>query len=179
MTNLKVSAVQLASRHPLVRFNKASLVCASFFVANLVTEPMKAYVSEPLPWALNSTLLNENKTFDEFVYSTYLLFATKYNNHTLRPDTAVSQDKSANTILLRYNLTLPSNQVDRCNAYQIQFPGAMLFGEGTVRFVCDFLAQNASTQLVMPRYMCQHHVLVGSFVTAESCLWIDPFPTAG
>ncbi|KAF0688644.1 Aste57867_19756 [Aphanomyces stellatus] len=190
----KVHAVRVAGAPPkhIVRLNKVSLVYAVFFVANLVTEPLKAYVSEPLPWALNAILLNhDNVSFDTFVNSTYRMFATKYNNRTLIPTTVFAHEKAANIALLRYNMSLPSNELSRCSATLIQCPGTcgfdlsidgregvMLFGNGIVDFFCDFLAQNASTQeLSTPRYMCQHLFLVGYFVASNGCVWIEPLPT--
>ncbi|KAF0688639.1 Aste57867_19751 [Aphanomyces stellatus] len=180
MLKVHVAPIPTASNSNGVRINTICFVFSSLFVANLVTEPLKAYVSEPLPWALNATLLNNtNMTLDMYAQSTYSVFVTKYNNRTLSPDAMVSRDKGANTILLRYNMTLPSNETERCDSYLFQFPGSMLFSYGTIQFVCNFLAQNTSTQLSMPRYSCQHHIFAGLFVTADSCIWIEPFPTPG
>ncbi|KAF0688642.1 Aste57867_19754 [Aphanomyces stellatus] len=170
-----------ATKNNVVKLNKFSLVYSCVFVANLVTEPLKAYVSEPLPWSLNATLLdNANSSFNDFVNSTYNLFASKYNNRTLSPNTMVSHDKDANTVLLRYIVALPSNEVDGCNSYLINFPGSMLYGKGLVEFVCNFLAQSPSAQqLAMPRYMCQHFLFARYFVIGEHCVWIEPLPKPG
>ncbi|KAF0688641.1 Aste57867_19753 [Aphanomyces stellatus] len=177
-----------------VRFNKLSLAFSCLFVANLVTEPLKAYVNEPLPWMLDPPLLNHQND-GTFVNSTYQLFAAKFNNETLSPDTMFSRDKGANIALLRYNVTLPSKEVDHCNYHLLQFPGqeehlgnndtdlpilgAILFGNDMIAFVCNFLAQNASTQRAMPRYMCQHLTIGGSFVISHTCLWIVPLSSSG
>ncbi|KAF0688643.1 Aste57867_19755 [Aphanomyces stellatus] len=179
----KVHAVRVGTtpKANTVRFNKVSLAYSCLFVVNFVTEPLKAYISEPLPWTINSAHLHDrNRTFDEFVTSTYNSFSAKYNNRTLSASAMFAHDKGDNTVVLRYNMTLPaSNPVDRCYSYLIYFPGSMLYGEGIVQFVCNFLAQNASTRLIMPRYMCQHLTLAGSIVLGDACVWIEPLPTPG
>ncbi|KAF0688638.1 Aste57867_19750 [Aphanomyces stellatus] len=158
-----------------VRIGKLALFYVCLFTLNLITIPLKAYLSEPLPWTLRQPALNLTLTmsFDGYVNSTYQYFTAKYNNQTLAPTTAFFRNSSDNSMLLRTTLSLPSNDVVNCNKYLFQFPGAVFYSRGMVRFVCSFLAQKAATQHAsVPAYMCQHNKLLGISL-AEACTWIE------
>ncbi|KAF0688636.1 Aste57867_19748 [Aphanomyces stellatus] len=172
-------AITLSKNH-VVRLSKISVVYSCLYVVSLVTEPLKAYASEPFPWTLQSTSINpKNVSFDDYVNTTYHAFALKYNNVTMAPQTLFSHDQSTNTVVLRFNMSLPANDVDHCNSHLVQIPGSIFFGAGMVEYVCHFIAQNASTQLFMPRYMCQYITVANLFALSESCVWMEPLLTQG
>ncbi|KAF0688631.1 Aste57867_19743 [Aphanomyces stellatus] len=161
-----------------IQFSRLSLLYSCFYVANIVTEPLKAYVSEPLPWLLRHVSLNTSSlSFDDYVNVTYSFLVSKYNTRTLAPDSVFSRDKDANTALLRSRMTLPSSSPDDCDAFVIHFPGSIFYGQGMVDFVCHFLAQNASAQLTAPQSICQHNKIAG-LLFSDSCTWLDPIPNA-
>ncbi|KAF0688645.1 Aste57867_19757 [Aphanomyces stellatus] len=167
------------TRPRIARTNKLSVLYSIVFSASIVTEPLKAYVSEPLPWQLVSMTHNTSTlSFEDYVNTTATYLATKYNTHTLSPSTVFSHDKVTNSALLRYTMALPSNADESCTTHVIYFPGSIFYGFGTVEFVCQFLAQNASTQLTNLKAMCQHNRMAG-LLFSESCTWFESSGTRG
>ncbi|KAF0688637.1 Aste57867_19749 [Aphanomyces stellatus] len=165
---------------PVVSCNRLSLVYSIVYIVTLITEPLVAYSSEPLPWALHESPLNApGLAFDTFVEKSYAFFSTKYNDVTLSTSSSSSlvwHNAIDNTFVLRNVMVLPANAANECNTYLVRFPASPYYGHGLTRFVCDFLAQNASAQQAT-HYNCQHGTIAGVSV-AESCTWIQPWHDA-
>ncbi|KAF0688632.1 Aste57867_19744 [Aphanomyces stellatus] len=160
------------------RFSKLSLLYSCFYVANIVLEPLKAYVGEPVPWSLRHVVLNTSTLlFEDFVNNTFHVLRAKYNNRTLAIGTLFSRDRDTNTALIRSRMTLPSNSPTMCDAFVIHFPGSIFYGQGMVQFVCNFLAQNTSDQSHAPQFICQHNRVAGLLIS-ESCTWIEALPNS-
>ncbi|KAF0695035.1 Aste57867_14116 [Aphanomyces stellatus] len=166
----------LAAVPRTVRISTRSLIYTVGFILNLVLMPFKAYMSEPLPWNIQSPFLNYTSTdsFDSFTNKSASFLSAKYNHATLPASTIFARDLTANTYILRYAIQLPRNGDSSCAKYMQAFPGSGAYSEGVARSVCTFVAQNATARLASAQLACQHD-MVSVFGVAVCCTWTELF----
>ncbi|KAF0695226.1 hypothetical protein As57867_013897, partial [Aphanomyces stellatus] len=163
-----------------VRYCRTSRLYTIGYVLNLLLIPFKAYITEPLPWTLQPLSLNttwltakDSTTFGAYANSSVVFFASKYNLETVPSDRVFTRDTEANMYLLRFTIALPPAGDSNCANHMPSFPGALFYSQGMVVFVCDFIAQNATSRLLRPTYECQYDTLAGVDI-ATSCTWAIP-----
>ncbi|KAF0695224.1 Aste57867_13946 [Aphanomyces stellatus] len=166
--------------HRTVSFCRYSCIYSIGYVVNLILIPFKAYISEPLPWMLQPVSLNttwltakDSTSFAAFANSSIAFFASKYNQNTVPSDRVFTRDNEANTYLLRFTIALPPAGDNNCANHMHRFPGAIFYSQGVAAFVCDFIAQNATSRLLRPMYACQYDTVAGVDI-ATSCTWAIP-----
>ncbi|KAF0683583.1 Aste57867_24349 [Aphanomyces stellatus] len=177
---VSTSAPPSTSQQPrIVRVNTLSLLYTLYNVLNLGLIPFKAYLSEPLPWALGlaSPAASLEPSTDVFATNAYTFFSTTFNNATVPSLAAFTRDGPTNAYLLRYVVALPTEGDAACVTYMHHFPGALFYSRAMVAFVCDFVARNASARTQALGYSCQHNRHV-NILFSVTCTWIEPFEDA-
>ncbi|KAF0684723.1 Aste57867_23324 [Aphanomyces stellatus] len=173
--HVKRGATKMPPQRRRVIITITSLVWSSLIIVNLASMPMKAYITETLPWDLSSSA-DFNRTFDSFDdmrTRTLAHLTQRFDRHMFAPS-SLARDSSS--YALRYTLDLPLN-TSRCFGQLVRFPGVVFFGPGLTRFCCAFLAQNASmrfaTMAAGTAFECQDARTLG-VPFASMCLWITP-----
>ncbi|KDO29717.1 hypothetical protein SPRG_05666 [Saprolegnia parasitica CBS 223.65] len=129
----------LASRRQqfAVRWSRPPLLLSLVMLGNLAAMPMKAYVTEFLPWTYvppPAPLTSTN--FTAFNTSTLFLFQRLYNRSTLPPQATYYED--ATGYVLRKAINPHITSLDACTSKVLPgLPGAIFYGPPFSRLVCD------------------------------------------
>ncbi|KAF0683591.1 Aste57867_24357 [Aphanomyces stellatus] len=164
-----------ASQQPrAVRVSTLSLLYTLGYVVNLGIIPFKAYLSEPLPWALGPAFpaSSLDPSTDAFATTAYTALSTTFNNVTVPSGVAFTRDGASNAYLLRYVVALPTEGDAACVKYMHYFPGALLYSRAMAAFVCDFVARNASARTQTLSYSCQQN-RQANVVFSVICTWVE------
>ncbi|OQR93503.1 hypothetical protein ACHHYP_02486 [Achlya hypogyna] len=93
-------------RHHVVYFNKASIVFSFGFLLNLALMPLKAYLTEPFPWATLAiptiaVSVGANETFASYETNALAFYQRRYNSSLLPPTSLYTYDADQDTDVLR------------------------------------------------------------------------------
>ncbi|ETV91639.1 hypothetical protein H310_13886 [Aphanomyces invadans] len=172
-TKLSRPTTPVRVRPPVVRLAKGSLLWSVLFTINLITAPLKAYLSESLPWDV-PLAISANAT-----EQTAALRAI-YNSHMdSSPPTNWTFARRGPTYTLRTSLAaLPLHAIAPADCIDLvlqAFPAAVFYAPNMRRFVCDILARNASDRDYAHSSQCCQARMAGS-VIADICLWFELLP---
>ncbi|EQC25246.1 hypothetical protein SDRG_16884 [Saprolegnia diclina VS20] len=119
-----------------VRWSRLPLLLSAIMFLNLVAMPMKAYVTEFLPWTYvppPAPLASTNFTF--FNASTLELLQRLYNRSTLPPHVTYHEDAAG--YVLRKTINPRITSLDACASEVLPgLPGAIFYGPSFSRLIC-------------------------------------------
>ncbi|KAF0684719.1 Aste57867_23320 [Aphanomyces stellatus] len=152
-----------------VGFNKVSVGWSLLFAFNLAVSPLKAYISETLPWHIIAPVATNATLWSDDLNYTLAILQVLYNPTTM-PDSTQTFRRDDTTYVIRAALVLSTPLVE-CDATLLRFPGAVFYGPALRRAACAFLAQNSSSPRTMTP-ICQH-VYMLAVPVVNTCLWVD------
>ncbi|RHZ42548.1 hypothetical protein DYB26_009363, partial [Aphanomyces astaci] len=140
---------------------------------NIVSMPLRAYLTEALPWTGKPQPLEWNGT-TYAANSTWMILQrmqSLYNNDTLPAHAIIFKDATNYTTVMRYT-THALARGTPCDENVHLLPGAIFYGRGMRKAFCQFVQDN-STSASMAH--CQHMRQFGVTIT-EQCVWIHAQP---
>ncbi|KAH9094967.1 hypothetical protein LEN26_017995 [Aphanomyces euteiches] len=185
MTLAKIHLTIMAKTHHALRqpslsrvhFYRSSIIYSTFFVLKLLTTPMLAYLTEPLPWALPQQSLGNWHSFEEFNNGTYAHLKLLHSQRLSQENLTTFYDSATNTFFLQFEMTLPSSvPEDEYLSFLVRFPGAIMYGNGIRDYIYTFLGQNTSERTAREEiFHCQHFLYFHAPLD-DTCVWFVPSP---
>ncbi|EQC25245.1 hypothetical protein SDRG_16883 [Saprolegnia diclina VS20] len=165
-----------APRH-VVHRNAFAFFVSMGILLNISLMPMKAYLSEHLPW-MRETQAPASSNFTEFNASTLLQYQAKYNISTLPPNCIYFNDAAAGVELVRVDLDMATHAAiarDDCvSAFLLGKPGVIYYTTSIRLLLCDLAAANASSFHLLAwqnRGTCVYNTYFGLYI-GHQCVWI-------
>ncbi|KAF0733080.1 hypothetical protein Ae201684_009902 [Aphanomyces euteiches] len=160
----KIQAQQTLTHSSVVVWNRFSIVYSLAFCLNLMAAPLKAYISETMPW--NIAPESPNLAVEPYDNATLQYFQTLASSAP--SSRAFVQDSSG--FVFRKILYLP-DAIDESDCFDSlqRFPIVAYYSAGFQQFVCDFLSQNKSTR--NDGFQCQAIMMLG-VSTMKYCFWM-------
>ncbi|OQR99813.1 hypothetical protein ACHHYP_04325 [Achlya hypogyna] len=138
--------------------------------------PMKAYVTEVMPW-LSVPEVQTFANFTQFNTSMLRSFQLSYNQSSLPPTADYYEDPVHSGYVLREVLTMldPVSPSDCLHRVLVGLPGAIFYGPPFDALVCNFAAANHSPSSVWEwdgRGCCMEQTFMG-VPWIYQCLWLS------
>ncbi|KAF0702790.1 hypothetical protein AaE_015707 [Aphanomyces astaci] len=156
-----------------VVWNRPMSAFSLIIALNIVSMPLRAYLTEALPWTGKPQPLEWNGT-TYAANSTWMILQrmqSLYNNDTLPAHAIIFKDPTNYTTVMRYT-THALARGTPCDENVHLLPGAIFYGHGMRKAFCKFVQDN-STSASMAH--CQHMRQFGVTIT-EQCVWIHAQP---
>ncbi|OQR96489.1 Intraflagellar Transport Protein 72/74 [Thraustotheca clavata] len=118
-------------------------IVSMIMLINLITMPMKAYITEDLPWT-NIPASTTFTNFSEFNATTLTLYQRLYNQNTLPSGVSYYEDNlnKVSRKLLDIPMVVP---VEKCTeSVLLGLPGVAFYGPAMVDLICAFASTNRS-----------------------------------
>ncbi|OQR86694.1 hypothetical protein ACHHYP_10293 [Achlya hypogyna] len=150
---LQVGPALASNKGYTITFNKVSMVLSFCFVINLAAMPLKAYLSEPYPWADRATstisvAIGANETYATYQENCLAFYRSRYNDSTLPRDILYYFDAEQDVELLRQAIrVVPPSEFTFSG-----IPGALFYPTRARNWVREFSIglRNASSVGVVP-----------------------------
>ncbi|EQC38894.1 hypothetical protein SDRG_03852 [Saprolegnia diclina VS20] len=158
-----------------VRRNRIALTISCAMLFNITSMPMKAYLSEYVPWSapplLNTSYANYSAFNTDFLAQNQRL----YNAYTLVPGTSYYEDAINDVQVLRKAIALPA-PIPRATCLQsflLGLPGVIYYTDAQLDMVCDLAsATNVSASAWHHRGSCFYDLFCNIEI-GRSCLWLE------
>ncbi|EQC38897.1 hypothetical protein SDRG_03855 [Saprolegnia diclina VS20] len=157
--------------------NIVSMVCS--FHSILPTPsvwPMKAYLTEQLPWRGDNTPYPVYDSYAAFSASYLAENQARFNRSTLLHQRSYYVDDATRTDVIRVALDMRRRTHDDCIDFLLGLPGLIFYGGNMRRFLCDFAASprglnGTDDQRWHQRGVCQYGLFAGTTV-GKQCIWL-------
>ncbi|KDO25689.1 hypothetical protein SPRG_08988 [Saprolegnia parasitica CBS 223.65] len=144
---------------------------------NISLMPIKAYLSEDLPWTRDAQW-SASDNFTDFNTSTLARYQAKYNVSTLPPQCVYHNDAAAGVELVRVQMDMTTHAAiarDNCVAdFLLGKPGVVYYTTSIRSLLCDLAAANASNFHLLAwqnRGTCVYNTYFGLYI-GHQCVWI-------
>ncbi|OQS02129.1 hypothetical protein THRCLA_05473, partial [Thraustotheca clavata] len=158
-----------------VRWAIFPFLVSNVMLFNLISMPMKAYITEDFPWTSMPTIPNY-ANFTEFNTTTLTLLQSFYNQHTLPTNSYYYEDQMRKVQIFRLPITFASPiRLNKCvQSAVLGLPGAVFYGPAMIDLLCEFAATNHSVNNAYSwdgRGTCIEQHYFGNKQTSQ-CLWL-------
>ncbi|KDO18272.1 hypothetical protein SPRG_22353 [Saprolegnia parasitica CBS 223.65] len=171
-----VSAPAWADVHRFgLRRNRIALVISVAMLFNIASMPMKAYLSEYVPWSapplLNTSYANYSAFNSDFLAQNQRL----YNARTLVPGTSYFEDAINDVQVLRKAIALPApiHRASCLQSFLLGLPGVIYYTDAQIDLVCSLAsATNVSAAAWHHNGSCFYDLFCNIEI-GRSCLWLE------
>ncbi|KDO29688.1 hypothetical protein SPRG_05639 [Saprolegnia parasitica CBS 223.65] len=171
-----VSAPAWADVHRFsLRRNRIALVISVAMLFNIASMPMKAYLSEYVPWSapplLNTSYANYSAFNSDFLAQNQRL----YNARTLVPGTSYFEDAINDVQVLRKAIALPApiHRASCLQSFLLGLPGVIYYTDAQIDLVCSLAsATNVSAAAWHYNGSCFYDLFCNIEI-GRSCLWLE------
>ncbi|ETW00498.1 hypothetical protein H310_07112 [Aphanomyces invadans] len=153
-----------------VEWNRPMAALSFVIALNMISMPLRAYVTETLPWAGRTQPVEWNGTTYAANSSWMVLqrMQALYNDATLPAKATIFKDQANYTTVMRQAIRFPHDAT--CDSMLPLMPGAIFYGPGIRNAICRLVN---STDTVRSMAQCQHMRHFGITIT-EQCVWVYP-----
>ncbi|EQC28689.1 hypothetical protein SDRG_13564 [Saprolegnia diclina VS20] len=167
-------AIGVTGRHRVVYFNKVSVAFSFCFLLNLAAMPLKAYLSEALPWSPRPTptvgvQVGPNQTFEMYEAHALEFYRNHYNNSTLDLKTLYAFDPAQALDII----WVPIAFVDAGDFSFAGLPGSTFYSRRARRTVKGFMTRTSNLSSVA---VIEVGTLLGQ-PSSVSGVWVEVLPT--
>ncbi|OQR92652.1 hypothetical protein ACHHYP_03364 [Achlya hypogyna] len=181
-TLLVPGALQLHMPAPPRRYrvvlNRASVVLSLCSLVNVASMPLKAYISEYVPWRAPRVIPTAYANYSDFNEKLLRYNAATYSYATL-PSGATYYSDTINDVQVMRALLHPADKApiarDNCvRDFLLGLPGLMFYTEAQMDLLCNLVAPaNATQPQDATRGACFVHTIARSNI-GTSCVWLTP-----
>ncbi|KDO18375.1 hypothetical protein SPRG_16156 [Saprolegnia parasitica CBS 223.65] len=167
---------QQPTRRYAVKCNYVGLFLSTCSLLNIASMPMKAYISEYLPWRAPPVMPDMFSNFSDF--SAHMLAFDKrlYNNATLPQGATYVTDWTNDVQVMRqvlYPSVLAPLAPEAClGSFLLGMPGLIFYTPAQMDLLCSLVATTNASELYFPPGACFANALSSRNV-GTSCYWID------
>ncbi|OQR90464.1 hypothetical protein ACHHYP_05482 [Achlya hypogyna] len=158
-----------------VHWNKVSVVVSFIMYFNIIAMPMKAYLSEQLPWQGDATSDPVYANYSDYVATYMPEMQRRFNRSTLPRGTSYYVDSKYRTDVVRVALDMRyTTPTTNCIRFLLGLPGLIFYGGNMQQVVCEFAAANhrANNSQWASVGTCQYGKFLGTRV-GQQCLWFS------
>ncbi|OQS02483.1 hypothetical protein THRCLA_05144 [Thraustotheca clavata] len=160
-----------------VHHDGLAMIVSMCMLLNIAAMPMKAYLSENLPWNKYLTPEVDTSNYKDFNSTTLQLQQNTYNKKTLPNESTYYTDEVVDVQVLRHYINLTYNEPisrDDCTQnFVLGMPGLIYYTPKQIDLICNVSASaNATTYIQSYSGDCFYDKFF-SIDIGYSCLWIE------
>ncbi|EQC30906.1 hypothetical protein SDRG_11386 [Saprolegnia diclina VS20] len=163
-------------RRHTVRMNRVGLALSVVSLLNIASMPMKAYISEYLPWRAPPTVPDTYANYSDFNAQKLAFNGALYNNETLSRGATYLTDTVHDIQVMRYvlfpALVAPISRDNCLSQFLVGLPGLVFFTPAQMDYLCHLVeATNATTPVGVESGSCFRNTQL-TLEIGTICLWV-------